>query len=607
MGKTSFKPDKEDLSSLLKQVADGDIQLPDFQRGWVWDDIRIKKIVSSILQSFPIGVIILLETGGGTRFKPKPIEGVEDKKVDDPEYLILDGQQRITSLFQALYTQDPVNTENEKGKPIKRHYYINIERYLACDHNSTSDVEECIVSVPEDKIIRSNFGRDIILDLSNDEKEFKNIHFPLNEFMGYKSWENRFQKYWNYNPNKIELISEFWERAVQVINKYNVAKITIEKDTSKNAVCKIFEYVNTGGVELNVFELLTATYATENFSLREDWKRISTTLDKPNLRVYRKYDSDKDIRIDATSFLQIVSLLSTYEKRLAYINNPVKGKRPPAISCKKDAILALELNDYIRFSEMALTGLKKTAEFFHEKYIYTYLNIPYTTQIVPLSAIFAMLKDDEINANIHNKFSQWFWCGVFGEMYSGANETRYANDLFEFIDWVYGGKEPGTVSDATISERRLDELKTRTSAAYKGVFALLMNEGAFDFISCSALNNAIFFDKSIDIHHIFPRKWCEDNKDRIDKGYDYESIINKAPISATTNRGIGGKSPSNYIKRIERDSSKEKMNVVLKSHMINPDFLKIDDFNSFYQDRKSKIINAIEKVTGKRVRRDEEE
>lgn len=99
-GKTTFTSDKETLQALLNKIASGDSQIPEFQRGWVWDDAHIKSLLASISMSFPIGAIMMLETGNpDVRFKPRPVEGAVFTEGKEPERFILDGQQRLTALF----------------------------------------------------------------------------------------------------------------------------------------------------------------------------------------------------------------------------------------------------------------------------------------------------------------------------------------------------------------------------------------------------------------------------------------------------------------------------------------------------------------------------
>ena len=131
-------------------------------------------LLVSIARSFPIGAIMLLETGGDARFQVRPVESVALAHNTNPERLILDGQQRLTSLTQVLKTPEPVLTRDEKNREIKRHYYFDIERSL----NGASNLDEAIIAVDESKAIRANFNRDIVLDLSTPEKEDETFHFP---------------------------------------------------------------------------------------------------------------------------------------------------------------------------------------------------------------------------------------------------------------------------------------------------------------------------------------------------------------------------------------------------------------------------------------------
>ncbi len=102
--KTNDRP----LTDLMKAVDTGAAQLPDFQRGWVWDDDRIKALILSVIHNFPVGAAMFLEYGNESiHFKHKPIKGSDAAPGIEPDKLILDGQQRLTSLYNALYSKNP--------------------------------------------------------------------------------------------------------------------------------------------------------------------------------------------------------------------------------------------------------------------------------------------------------------------------------------------------------------------------------------------------------------------------------------------------------------------------------------------------------------------
>ena len=150
---TSFDSTKVLLSELLKDIISGKIQLPDFQRGWVWDDDHIRDLLVSIAKSFPVGAIMLLESGGEVRFQTRAVEGLEDSigTAIKPERLILDGQQRLTTLTQAIAITSPVNTKTNKGKNIKRHYYFNIKLAIESPHL----LHEAVIAVDENKQLKT--------------------------------------------------------------------------------------------------------------------------------------------------------------------------------------------------------------------------------------------------------------------------------------------------------------------------------------------------------------------------------------------------------------------------------------------------------------------
>ena len=108
------------------------------------------------------------------------------------------------------------------------------------------------------------------------------------------------------------------------------------------------------------------------------------------------------------------------------------------------------------------------------------------------------------------KLAQWYWCGVLGELFGSAVKTRFARDLPDIVDWVRTNNVlPKTVEDANFSPTRLYTLRTRNSAAYKGIHALLMRQGCLDFRTGQSIEEQLYFDDSVDIHHIFPYDWCE--------------------------------------------------------------------------------------------------
>ena len=296
--------------------------MPDFQRGWVSDDDHIRSLLASVSLSYPIGAVMTLTSGNpDVNFKARLLEGVEAATAVAPDVLLLDGQQRLTSLFQALRSQAPVQTRDRRGKELRRHYYASIG---GCIEASSDREEDGIVSIPEDRIVRSDFGRKIDLDLSTRENEITAEMFPLDIILDRSDTTDWMLEYLQSHP--VNRWKAFDTEVISPFVQYQVPTIALAESTPKEAVCQVFEKVNTGGVTLTVFELLTATYAADNFELRKDWDARHARLEEHDGLL---------AGLDATGFLQIVSLLATYDRRRSRLASEPEDDHAPAVSCKR--------------------------------------------------------------------------------------------------------------------------------------------------------------------------------------------------------------------------------------------------------------------------------
>ncbi len=583
------------LGDLLDQARDGDLQLPDFQRGWVWDDNHISSLLASVSLSYPIGAVMTLETGNpDVKLKPRPLEGVTLAEGTVPRHLLLDGQQRTTSLYLALRSKQPVPTRDARKNEMHRRYFADIAMCIDGD----ADREEAILSVPGDGLVK-NFRAEVTLDVSDRERQIragKAGMFPLDIVLNYAdtmAWQMQYLGAGD-TDKRLATWMAFNEAVISPFVTYRVPTIALNRSTPKEAVCQVFEKVNTGGVTLTVFELLTATYAADDFNLRDDWERRRTSwANQPLMDDFR-----------ATDFLQVVTLLSTQARRTAHLTNNPNDDRAPAVSAKRRDMLRLPLEDYQRWADPVTAAVSKVVRFLHGEHVFRARDLPYATQIVPLTAIMVALGDRADSHGVATQIRNWYWCGVFGELYGGTTETRFANDLQEVVPWIMdeGGTEPRTVRDSQFQSGRLLTLRTRNSAAYKGMYALQMKRGARDFRTGQTIDVHAYLDDAIDVHHIFPQKWCAANA--ITDGLA-NSIVNKTAIDAKTNRRIGGNAPTKYLATIEsvEKISRQDLDAIVASHDIDPLALRRDDFPLFFDARYERLLRQIEEATGKPVNR----
>ena len=607
---TAFQTNPVSLLQLLDECHRGTIQLPDFQRSWVWDENRIKSLIASISRAFPIGALMSLTTGGSVNFKPRPIEGTSaNARLEFPQQLLLDGQQRLTSIYQVTLRGKVVETVTPKNKRVKRWFYIDIAKAM----DPMADREDAVIGVPEDRIERGTFGREIKLDLSTPDKEYEMCMYPVSQVFDWDTWQDGFNDHWGEEKYSElltyrELFRKFKDEVLRKFERYHVPVIKLDRETTKEAVCVVFEKVNTGGKPLDAFELVTAMYAADGHELRKDWYGDKNENIKGRrqrfLETLRPADSDAGIlaNVGNTDFLQAISLFYTRDRRYVAEAEGRKGNELPAVSGNRQALLNLPLAAYKQYEAQVERGFMQAAKFLHMLHIYRIFDLPYQSQIVPLAAILADIGDAWEHEANRAKLIQWYWNGVFGELYGSAVESRIARDFMEVPEWLKGGLEPSTVSETLFRADRLKTMRMRLSAAYKGINVLLMKEGAQDFRSGQKFDHTVFFGENVDIHHIFPQDWC---KKKGIKPEVFDSIINKTPLSYRTNRIIGGVSPSEYLGKLEQGNSAtppiapDKLDSYLNSHLIDPTLLRVDQFEAFMEDRQQRLLRLIEHAMGK--------
>ena len=232
----------------------------------------------------------------------------------------------------------------------------------------------------------------------------------------------------------------------------------MDKDTAKEAVCTVFEKVNTGGVTLTVFELITASFAADNFSLRDDW----------NERRQRLHAIGVLQGIEGEQFLQTATLLATQERRGQAIRSGAAQNQVPGISCKKEAVLDLTITEYLRWANEVEAGFKEAAKFLYSQFVFRLNDVPYNTQLIPLATLFVELGRESAPARAKERLERWYWSGIFGESYGGNTETQVALDLAQVAEYVREGTEPRLVTEANFIPERLISLTTRTAQLIRG-------------------------------------------------------------------------------------------------------------------------------------------
>jgi hypothetical protein len=590
--------DNVKLKDVLADVASGSLQLPDFQRNWKWDDDRIRAIIATVTLDYPLGVVMTLQTGGATRFRSRTLTGARPDGAPEADLLLLDGQQRLTSLFQSLWLDAPVETADARGKAIQRWYYVDIAKAVG----PSADRDEAVVSVPADKVLRTDFNRTVVLDLSTTEAECAAGLFPLHfvfDAQRVNEWKKAYIK--ADEDRNWDLWGQFDEAVLQQVRAFQVPMIRLAASTSMDAVCAVFERVNTGGVPLNVFELLTATYAGDRgyvertgdyYQLPEVWREIKQAL-AGKYPVFGRLESGLENGLSSIDFLQAIALVRTWERKQQGLG--------ATVSCKRRDLLDLPLADFVRLAPKLADAFAWVGDFLERQCIVRPADLPYKTQLVPLAAVRAILDTGTDGLGAEEKIEQWYWCGVLGEMYGGSTETRFTKDVEQLVPWIaQDEKAPETVTEAFFFADRLDTLTTRNSAAYKGIYALLIKQGAVDWHHTGApLSPGRLDEYSVDVRQIFPKAWFRRGNSN---GLPTSSIVNKTPLSYRAAMDMTG-APSSYLSTMiaASDTRPEWFDDILTTHLIDPDALRENDYERFYHDRSKQLQDLVHSVMGKKT------
>lgn len=576
------------LTDLFARIDRGDLQLPDFQREYAWDVDRIRSLIVTVLRGFPVGVLMALDTRGEEmRFRPRPLQGAPDT-AKDPGLLLLDGQQRLTTLYHCLQGDGYVDSIDFRDKRVRRKFYVDVAKAI----ESPVMPDEAVFSVDENGEVMSHFGPKLEAGIHDLETALSAGCVPVSMLLGDAGAGLLFDLADLAGDGAREAAKKFHAQVGKQIVTYDIPMIRLDRETAKGGVGSIFAQANSSGLQMDVFDLLTAVFATDEssqaeFSLRDDWTRTERRL-----RQHRALDG-----IGRTEFLTAVSLL-------------VSSRKGRAAGHRED-ILNLTRQEYISAAEEMRAGFEEAAEFLRQRCILSVDQVPYTAQLIPLAVILTLLSGEEMASSIAwDRLNRWFWSGVVGELYgSAAVISRSGRDTDQVTAWIRdtdgGALEPKTVRDADFPESRLLSAGPNTGV-WKGIFALLMGRGARDWRTGQQFDRWTFDELGCSFHQIFPTKWC---RERDISPVLADSVLNRTPMGRRTEVVIGDTPPSRYLPRVQSKSlmNDEEFDAMLNTHLLRAEDLHSANVEAFFADRREKFLGMIEEAIGKPVIRDVDE
>ena len=510
-------------------------------------------LIVSVASNYPAGSLLRIRNTHNL-FACRELQGAPVLNGSHPTYLVLDGQQRLTSLYQAFY-----------GVGEYR-YFLNLRRLLGGD-----DLEECVFH------LRTTAKQaQALADIAVQAQE---LTLPLsilkNGMGGFLSWMLTIaQMAGSAGPDTaIELQKRLMHLdAVQAIDDYQFPVVTLSDATSAEAVCTIFETLNRTGVKLSPFELLTARFWPHDVKLRDHWEQARA--DDPII---------SDFAVDPYYLLQVVALLAR-----------------PAPSCKRGDVLNLTATDITTWWTRAASGMARGLELLRDDCGVLIPGwLPYQTMLVTLAAVLAKLPPvggPSAGAR-RQKLIRWFWCSVFGQAYESSPNSQTARDFVELVAWLNGGTEPASVASFQFDPGILRDTTPRQRALYRGTICLVLSGEPRDFHYVTKITAKMIADNHIDDHHIFPYAYL--GKQGVAARLR-DCVLNRTLIDRETNQRISARAPSDYMAEMKGELGNTKLASLLISHTLpageSSPFWS-DDFETFLDWRQDALRHQIQRVT----------
>lgn len=588
--KDAQKPDHISLNTLVGRLRDGRFVIPDFQREFEWKPSDIRELMRSIFLDYYIGSLLLWK-GKKENFEALSCEPVYGFQGDErPEYIVLDGQQRLTAMHYVFLSPD---------KPLPKRanryvFYLRVDKFMRLEYDEAFEYDW--------------LTRRWAKLISNREGQFNEHLFPLS-IIGQEGWElanwvQGYCQYWSMREKETNDVTAkthadnaraFGEHLRGITEQYQVSYIELDKDLEIDKICDIFTQINSRGEPLDTFDLINALLKPKGLRLKKMWRNVAPKLefvDSPKMNVY---------------ILQVMSILLQGYCSPKYLYFLLPGQEKTvrdADGKRRKEVLVASTGDFERLWQKSVDGIEAAIKILRHPQEFGAISsnyLPYISIIPAFTALQAHIKALPPNRQLgaQRKVRHWYWASVFLNRYSGSVESTSARDFLDIKAWIADDESvPSLIEEFRTGFRNVDlrkEIKRGTSV-YNGIFNLLVIQGAQDWMTGYVPQYG-----DLDDHHIIPASKAEE----LGAGSLIHSILNRTPLSSETNRNvIRSRYPNEYLPELIKQNGEQRVRAVLESHFISPTALAIllrdpftnNDLEAFLAERQRTLLEAIENL-----------
>ena len=594
--KDAQTPNRASLQSLVGHLQNGRYVIPNFQREFEWVPADINALMRSIFLDYYIGSLLLWRSTDENRkaLACEEIYGYEGN--GQPDYIVLDGQQRLSAMYYAFMAPE----KRAPNRASRFLFFIDVEKFMQESY--------------EDAFVNewTRYGEVL---LQNEGEQYRRHRFPLavigkGGFEIFK-WTDGYKDYWNRQviveqeagdlarakaaEDFAGRADEFREEINDIYSKYQVAFIELDREIELDKVCDIFTQINSRGIRLDIFDLLNALLTPKGIQLKLLWREAEPRLEFIESRRLNVYA------------LQVMSLLRQNYCSPRYLYYLLPGQKrtfrrsdgslfPKSIINDEEDFLSL-WNESIEALERAVEVLSHPQEYGAVSSAY----LPYIAILPAFAALYASAgkQAPENRLSALRKVRSWYWSSVFTNRYSGAVDSTSTRDFIDVRAWMSDElRKPAVIDEFQDGFRSLDLRREvrRGSSIYNGIFNLLVLNGARDWAADRVPRAA-----ELDDHHIVPQSRGRS----IGIGPEVDSVLNRTPLTAETNRDyIRGRLPNEYLAELIESNGRASIQAVLETHLISGvaldillrDPFTINDFDQFLSERDRTIRAAIEEL-----------
>ena len=537
------------LSQWFNKIQEGEIKLPRFQRYEAWDRRRITSLLTNILNDLPLGITLILIVGDEIKFQDRYIETAPETNSKVNEYL-LDGQQRLTAFWRALYN----NYENETYfvyvKTLDEYNYYQLEDEISCFCQSRyyrqKEKFPLWADKPRECYERGLIPCNLLMPIDIDQQVDKWVNEALAKIKPKTTDPEYIEKDEKYDKKREEL-RKIITKLRETVKHFNLPYLELPSSTSKNTSLSVFINMNTNSKPLSTYDIVVAEVeSASNKSLHD----LENELNKkhPNIKYY----------FDLSELILTTSAL-------------MQDKLP-----NKKGAIEMDKEKMIENWSAMERGLKRMAIFLESQGIYDKQRLPTNAVLAVIAALYNYIPDHGDKSGMYDMIlKKYLWSSFFTDRYENSAATHA---FYDFINlkrvFTEEKKEEGILYkeiDVPVLDREkyeissVDELMTigwpkQENIRGRAILAVASYLGAKDFATNDELSRDNIDER--EYHHIFSNSLLEES------GQKSFLALNCAFISGPTNKNIGKKDPLVYLKERYKWVKEKIVADRLQSHLI---------------------------------------